>query len=992
MNTDKHGFSDLSLTPPFNQVFDVVIVGSGLAGYAAAMTLRDRNKSVLLIGPRGDLLWEAGRCFHPHAGRCDDPHWRGLVEAAAQRGGWNGQWLDGAIAEIVATDLLAAGGIAALYYAQPIALERESDGRPITSAIVATKSGLRRVAGRQWIDATEQGQLHRLADPSWAGRPPASTWIHLNLQHADWSAVPGAEGLQKTAWRMQRVLSIAIDPTPRLWRHEVLAALDRLREQLGEAIGAVSMTHPSIEPIAVYDAAPVQPAPAGADNLVSASPAAVSDTIHTLADRFHLGLRAAGALADHPVHRVDDDVFAQPLPDIAPAATLAADVCVAGTGTGGVMAALAARQSGASVRCIEPLAFAGGIGVGGGIHAYYWGVAGGLQQTLDERTRDLMKRYQSEAGSGPLGDGPFNPWAKMIAIEQLFADAGVDLHLGATLFDVERQGERVTAAHIATDRGVLRIEARAYVDGTGDGDLCAMAGADFTLGREHDGLLHAYSQSAGLLRDLHGRPRMSMINFDAGFCDPTDPADLTRARLAGVRQYMQEHYDDFIRPTYIAPAIGLRQGRQVVTRYILSLDDQISRRRFDDVIGYTGCHYENHAVDYEFESDESIFWVWVNRQWLNPFACEMSYRMIVPRGLANVWIGSRCLGVSQDAHYTCRMQRDIQRIGEAAGFAAALATTLDVRAAELPYAPLRRRLDATGALEKPVRGGVAPLFAEEISADALDMPDGQRSLDRALAALDGGVPGPGIWWLYQHCDAASEAVRQRLDRERPMVSWLAACVLAMWGDAAAQPRFLRAIIAREYGYGEAYAPQAGETPDPLKDKEPLNWKRVVPNWLCAAALLRRCGDEACLPALMNLARTRPLALSTATTVALTLEHLVQRGMVEQHHNAITELLDEMIDAPLVGVIVTPQRNVGQTAELAMRGELAHDHDTHPPAMGKDVYINPTDDFTWQLHVAIARARAALGLAPHEQAVALLDDPRGPVRRAIRNLMEPLCVI
>jgi hypothetical protein len=40
-----------------------------------------------------------------------------------------------------------------------------------------------------------------------------------------------------------------------------------------------------------------------------------------------------------------------------------------------------------------------------------------------------------------------------------------------------------------------------------------------------------------------------------------------------------------------------------------------------------------------------------------------------------------------------------------------------------------------------------------------------------------------------------------------------------------------------------------------------------------------------------------------------------------------------------------------------------------------------EDFTWQIHLAVSRARRSLGLPPHQQAVEFLADERALVRRA-----------
>lgn len=967
---------------PFDQVFDVVVVGTGYAGWAAARSARRQYAHVLLVGERGDLLWESGRAFCPHTGDAEDPDWRSLDAEVAARCGHDGPGLDGAIAEVIGTELLQESDVAVLYYAMPVAVT-DRHGL-VESLLVATKSGLRRITGRRWIDATETGMITRLVDPAAVARSPSSAEIHLYLQRADWGTIDddhdhdGHGGLHATGWPTERRLSVPVPPDDAAWRLGLPDILDGLAERWGDDAASVIMSHVSFEPVPSYGGS-ARPRYDGPANVVPANPAFTSLEVRTLADRFRLGARAAAAIGAVPSADPDGALPLDSGVAIEPARTVTTDVCVAGAGTGGAVAALAAARAGSKIICVEPASFVGGIGTGGGIHTYSFGVPGGLQAEVDRATRALMSRF----GKGLLGDGPFNPWAKMIMLERLLRAGGVDLRLGSVLYDVEVRDGRITAALIAGVEGVTRIEAAAYVDGTGDGDLGALAGADYTLGRRHDGLTHAYSQSSGRLRDLHGRPRMAVVNFDAGFCDPTDPVDLTRARLTGIRQYLLPGYDNGNRPTYLAPAIGLRQGRQIVTEYVMSLDDQISWREFEDVIGYTASHYENHASDCEFESDESLFWVWANRQWTTPIGCDLNYRMLVPRGLRNVWLGSRCAGVSQDAHHATRMQRDVQRLGEAAGFAAAIAA--QDRDGAVRYPELRRRLDGTGALDRKPRR-IEPAFGRIGTGQAhlAALPDAVAR-ERALDLLDSGVPGEAMWWLCRHRELADDEIRARLvDPGRsPMVSWLAAGVAAMWGDSTAEPRLVQAIRNREYGFDDPdWRPGGYNAPRPGEPVDPLGWGYVVPHWLCAVGLLRRCGTAGCLDALADLLDQPVHGLNTVTTAALTLAELVRDDRIDAvDHHRVERMIDRIESARIVGTIDNPRRHTGRHSERALRGK-ADDLSTDPPATPRD---NAVEDNSWQVPYVVEIVRRALGRPPSERLRAGLRDERALVRAAFSRI-------
>jgi hypothetical protein len=69
------------------------------------------------------------------------------------------------------------------------------------------------------------------------------------------------------------------------------------------------------------------------------------------------------------------------------------DVLVAGGGTGGALAALAAARRGCSTLVLKAGTCLGGIGTAGGIHSYYYGIQGGLQDEVDDRTAELAPLF-----------------------------------------------------------------------------------------------------------------------------------------------------------------------------------------------------------------------------------------------------------------------------------------------------------------------------------------------------------------------------------------------------------------------------------------------------------------------------------------------------------------------------------------------------------------------------------------------------------------------
>jgi hypothetical protein len=181
--------------------------------------------------------------------------------------------------------------------------------------------------------------------------------------------------------------------------------------------------------------------------------------------------------------------------------------------------------------------------------------------------------------------------------------------------------------------------------------------------------------------------------------------------------------------------------------------------------------------------------------------------------------------------------------------------------------------------------------------------------------------------------------------------------MATWGDSRAEDRLLTAIVTREYGFDDE--PEAAR---------PEKNVRVVPHWLAAVTVLRNCSTARCLPVLQAVAAEPNLALNVRTAIAITLERLARRG-VQLPTAAMQTLLETLLAGPVPGALVTPQRSVYQT----LQGESAG------PA-------KPTaEDHSWQLHLAVAKARIAAGLDPQPQAAAFVNDDRALVRAAFAAL-------
>ncbi len=931
----------------FDSIFDVAVFGAGLAGYAAAWEFARRGSHVLLVESSADLLWEATRSLENSTeSAVADMEWPAWIEVLRSHNAVGGGYFNPAVAEVLAAHELTTASVRpeTLLYASPVAVETGEGG--LTGVIVATKGGARRVRARRWIDATEQGFIARLACPSLSSREPQNCFRSLVLRAVDAGRIDSAfptlaaryPGLELwKSWSADE-RRLRWPESLGLWHQIVPAIISELRGMLGGDAQEFVVTHCAMNVFPVYAASLGCMSGELPANLLVASPALVGDALVTPADRFRLGVQAAVRAAGIPESmpergRCAPAVLPPPAEELP-----AGDVVVAGTGTGGALAAISAAAQGARTLAFDLGSYPGGVGTGGGICGYFHGAKGGLQSEIDLRVQAMTILLTG----CPAGLSGWHHEAKKIVLLQWFDEVGVAFLGDALLAGVERDGGgRVAAVLLAAGGRLVRLAAQAFIDATGDGDLAAQAGAAFHVGRPGDGRTLSYSQSVySLVRDEESEEqtlRVRSCNFDAGWVDPNDPDDLTHARLAGIAQHQATLASFGEKLLSVSPLLGLRQSRQIVTDRMVRLRDLTEGACFEDSIGEVATVADTHSVDYEFESDDLAFYYWTCRGFRLGMRCDLPYGMMLPRGIENVWLACRAAGIEVDAAYGLRMQREMQRLGEAAGIAAALAARDGAGSRNIDLAALFSALERSGS--RPA--------AREPDAGDVDL----------LAALDTGLPGAHLWKLSGDAGHYRDGVISRLHAADSRVSFYAAAVLAMWDEASAESRLMAALTCRE----------TGPTPEEKPVTGAFGQCIDLPFWLQAVVLLRRVGGVASLPALRSLAETPCQPLNVRTILALTLERIAAR--IGFHHD-LTAALDALLADDLPDPVLPPSRSLWNTL-----------HGMPQKRLGNERGANVSQDHTWQLHLIVARARAALGLDPQAGAALFSRDSRALVRKA-----------
>jgi FAD dependent oxidoreductase len=187
--------------------------------------------------------------------------------------------------------------------------------------------------------------------------------------------------------------------------------------------------------------------------------------------------------------------------------------------------------------------------------------------------------------------------------------------------------------------------------------------------------------------------------------DATDPEQLTRAEVSGRRQvreyarFLRDRVPGFESAVVVAtsPAIGIRESRRIHGDYVLTREDVLGGRRFDDEIALCGAPIEDHHAggdtDWQYVAAGGVYGI--------PF------RALLPTGIEGMLVAGRCFSATHDAHASARSMATCMGMGQAAGTAAAMASSASVTPRAIQSDALRERLAAHGALLEPLNAAAS---------------------------------------------------------------------------------------------------------------------------------------------------------------------------------------------------------------------------------------------------------------------------------------------
>lgn len=376
------------------------------------------------------------------------------------------------------------------------------------------------------------------------------------------------------------------------------------------------------------------------------------------------------------------------------------DVVVVGGGAAGFAAAVAAARVGAKVALVERYGSLGGLFTNGMVLTVVATSRRKERGGWDLVSKGVCEEFMLRAGrfgphfasppsppsSGRAWQPTIDPECAKVLMDEMIAEAGVEMFFHAWGVDVIQEGNAVRGIVFESKEGRQAILAKQVVDCTGDADMLFKAGGDYSQVTAPISSVFRWgnmdtidaSKTPGApfkTRGNEGNPDACWGSEVMVKGNGLSIRDLSRIEVLQRRKNWERVQKMRATPgwenvytTNSASQIGVRESRLIDAEFVIGRKEIAQGLDFKDVIGWCG-HTGVHA------------------------AFPICYRQILPKKVDNVLCAGRCLGRG-DTIDAFRLIAPCFVTGQAAGVAAALASQKGLAPRELAFADLAKALDA----------------------------------------------------------------------------------------------------------------------------------------------------------------------------------------------------------------------------------------------------------------------------------------------------------
>ena len=376
------------------------------------------------------------------------------------------------------------------------------------------------------------------------------------------------------------------------------------------------------------------------------------------------------------------------------------DIIVCGAGSAGFCAAVAAARMGAKTALVEKYNTPGGILTvlgNNSIDQFNNPFIQDKKMVITGIGWELVLRLQKEGYANiPDMNAPrenheqygvkVNPVAAAKMMDDMLLESGVSLYYGQSVVDAETVDGRIQSILISTKSGLKRLGAKIFIDCTGDGDLAAFAGAEFIAGDGkgvfQPGTLRYYPAVDAQDKILNYGDNRNHVPINI-----TDSDSITKSEIAS-RKMIFEQMKRGDRIMAVAPAVAPREGRRIVGRSVMNVDDYYNGKVFEDSVCYSywfvDIHREGQAAYIKYITHDKT--------------PTIRLSSMISNDIDNLMMAGRCVSSDRETNSSLRVKASCMAMGQAAGTAAAIAARDGVDAAQVPAEKVKRALDENGAI------------------------------------------------------------------------------------------------------------------------------------------------------------------------------------------------------------------------------------------------------------------------------------------------------
>ena len=394
------------------------------------------------------------------------------------------------------------------------------------------------------------------------------------------------------------------------------------------------------------------------------------------------------------------------------------DICVVGGGLSGLCAAVSAARHGSSVAIMQDRPMFGG-NASSEIRMWVCGAHGKNNRETGIVEEIAMDNFYRNPEKN------YSIWDSIL-FEKVYLEDNITMLLNCSCMDAEMNGDEIVSitGWQTTTQKFHKIEAKIFIDCSGDSILAPLTGAEYRHGREARG---EYNESiAPEVADSHTMGMSCLVqgretNEPSYFIPPVWAEKFEHAKMFR-RAHLDEAGENFwylelggmgntiddteeVRNELLAIAYGMwdyckndpvvaeqnrnwhldwlgmlpgkRESRRYVGDYVMTQNDVRAEGKFEDLIAYGGWSMDDHhPAAFRTSEPPTIFHP-------APSPYGIPYRSLYSKNVNNLMFAGRNISVTHSALSSTRVMATCATLGQAAGTAANIAVKNNITPREV---------------------------------------------------------------------------------------------------------------------------------------------------------------------------------------------------------------------------------------------------------------------------------------------------------------------